>query len=121
MTEERVLKGVGVAPGIVIGRKYGGMGWSQTLYNGTVEMVSRGDASFMTIYAMGSCGELLERFASEEIKDRYLPRIVQGTTAVLEHALAAEILRGLRRGWGGETEKEKRQQQSESHGRLLRR
>ncbi|MHC4860496.1 MAG: acyl-CoA dehydrogenase family protein [Planctomycetota bacterium] len=67
--------------GIIIGRKYGGMGWSQTLYNGTVEMISRGDASFMTIYAMGSCGELLERFATDEIKEKYLPRIVHGGTA----------------------------------------
>jgi alkylation response protein AidB-like acyl-CoA dehydrogenase len=67
--------------GLVIGRRYGGMGRSQTLYNATVEMISRGDASFMTVYAMGSCGELLERFATPEIKEKYLPRIVQGATA----------------------------------------
>jgi alkylation response protein AidB-like acyl-CoA dehydrogenase len=69
--------------GLVIGRKYGGMGRSQLLYNAAVEIVSRGDPSFMTIFAMGSCGELLERFASEEVKDRCLPDIARGATAAM--------------------------------------
>ncbi len=69
--------------GLVIGREYGGLGLSQTLYNAGVELVSRGDAGFMTIFAMGSCGELLERFASEELKARCLPEIAAGATAAM--------------------------------------
>jgi alkylation response protein AidB-like acyl-CoA dehydrogenase len=69
--------------GLVIGREHGGMGLSQTLYNAGVELVSRGDAGFMTIFAMGSCGELLERFASEEIKADCLPNIAAGATAAM--------------------------------------
>jgi len=69
--------------GLVIGREHGGLGLSQTLYNAGVELVSRGDAGFMTIFAMGSCGELLERFASEELKARCLPAIAAGATAAM--------------------------------------
>ncbi len=69
--------------GLVIGREHGGMGLSQTLYNAGVEMVSRGDAGFMTIFAMGSCGELLERFGSEEIQAACLPNIAKGATAAM--------------------------------------
>jgi alkylation response protein AidB-like acyl-CoA dehydrogenase len=69
--------------GLVIGREYGGLGLSQTLYNAAVEMVSRGDAGFMTIFVMGSCGELLERFANEEIKERCLRNIAEGATAAM--------------------------------------
>ncbi len=83
-TEEQLRKFVELGlMGLALGRKYGGMGRSQTLYNGTVELVSRGDASFMTIYAMGSCGELLERFATQEIKEKYLPRFGEGATAAM--------------------------------------
>ncbi len=69
--------------GLAIGRRYGGMGRSQTLYNAAVEMVSRADAAFMTVFAMGSCGELLERFGSEELKQRCLPHIAKGATAAM--------------------------------------
>ena len=69
--------------GLGISRKHGGMGLSQTLYNAGVEMISRADASFMPIFAMGACGELLERFASEEIKAAVLPDIAAGATAAM--------------------------------------
>ena len=41
-------------------------------------MVSRADASLMTIFALQGCGEVVHRFGSEEVRQRFLPRLATG-------------------------------------------
>ena len=64
--------------GFTLPRRHGGMNLPMTLYTASVEMIARADAALMTLYALQGCGETLNRFGSDELKDRYLPAIASG-------------------------------------------
>jgi len=64
--------------GVTLPRKYGGMNLPVLAYTAAVEIISRADASLMTLFALQSCGETLRRFASTEVQERYLPRLCTG-------------------------------------------
>ena len=64
--------------GFTLPRKYGGLNMPTTMYSMAVEMVSRADAGFMTIFGLQDIAETIHSFASEEQKDRYLPRFCTG-------------------------------------------
>ncbi len=64
--------------GFCLERRYGGQHLPQTLYTASVEMVARGCASLMNLYALQGCGETIQAFASDELKQRWLPPIAAG-------------------------------------------
>ena len=65
--------------GLTTGTKYGGLGFPQTFYIAAIEMVSRADASLMNFFGLqGGIAETIEHFGSQELKDKYLPRMATG-------------------------------------------
>ena len=64
--------------GFCIERRFGGQNLPATLYTASVELVSRGCASLMNLYALQACGETIQRFGSEDLKRRFVPGIAAG-------------------------------------------
>ncbi len=64
--------------GLTLPRRFEGMGLSTSLYTAVVEMVSRGDASLMTLYALQSCGELLAEHAPADVAAEVVPALATG-------------------------------------------
>lgn len=65
--------------GMTIPRKYGGLGFPETVYTAAIEIVSQADASLMNFFGLqGGIAETIVEFASEELKDAYLPRMSTG-------------------------------------------
>ena len=64
--------------GFTLPRKYGGLNCPTTLYCMANELVSRADASLMTIFGLQDIAETLNSFADEDQKARYLPRFASG-------------------------------------------
>ena len=69
--------------GMSLPRKYGGLNFSIVPYVMAAELVSRADAGFSNIWGLQDCAETINEFASEEIKDEYLPRFNKGATAAM--------------------------------------
>lgn len=70
--------------GMTLPRKYAGLNFSILPFVMTAEMVARADASFSNIWSLQDCAETLHEFASEEIKDAFLPRFNSGSTAAMD-------------------------------------
>ena len=65
--------------GLSIKEKYGGFELPTLLGNIVLQMVSRADAGLMTILGLqGGVAEDIQKYASEELCQRYLPRFVAG-------------------------------------------
>ena len=64
--------------GFTLPRKYGGLNFPLTVYMMAVEIVSRADASFMTLYGLQEIAETINQFASPELKEQYLPKMASG-------------------------------------------
>lgn len=64
---------------LVLGPEYGGYGLPYLLNTAYLEMLARADASLMTIVGLqaGVAGDI-QRYGSEEIRRRYLPRFARG-------------------------------------------
>ena len=61
-----------------LGRKYGGLMFPCTSQSIISEILSQGDASFAVTLGCFNISAMVERYASEEIKDKYLPRVSSG-------------------------------------------
>lgn len=70
--------------GIKQRRKYHGLNMPGTVTTMAGEIVARADVGFATIWMLQDCADTIEDFASEEIKDKYLPRIYQGATCSMD-------------------------------------
>ncbi|MCX6231459.1 MAG: acyl-CoA dehydrogenase family protein [Bacteroidetes bacterium] len=71
--------------GISLPRKYGGLNFSFVPYVMSAELVARADAGFANIWGLQDCAETLHEFASDEIKDEFLPRFNRdGATAAMD-------------------------------------
>ncbi len=70
--------------GMSLPRQYGGLNFSMIPYVMAAEIVSRADAGFANIWGLQDCAETIHEFASEEIKNEYLPRFPQGATAAMD-------------------------------------
>lgn len=70
--------------GMSLPRQYGGLNFSMVPYVMAAELVSRADAGFANIWGLQDCAETIYEFASEEIKDEFLPRINQGATCSMD-------------------------------------
>ena len=69
--------------GMSLPRKYGGLNFPVVPYVMAAEIVSRADAGFANIWGLQDCAETLHEFASDEIKDEYLPLFHKGATAAM--------------------------------------
>ena len=64
--------------GFTLPRRYGGLNLPTILYSSAIEMVSRADAALMTIFGLQDIAETINSFASEDQKQRYLPKFCSG-------------------------------------------
>ncbi len=65
--------------GMTIPRRYGGLQFPETVYTAAIEIISQADASLMNFFGLqGGIAETIAQFASEELKERYLPRMSTG-------------------------------------------
>lgn len=64
--------------GVMLPRRYGGLNCPVTIYTMMTEMVSRADASLQNLFGLQDIAETLNRFASDDQKQRYLPRFSSG-------------------------------------------
>ncbi|MDL2227439.1 acyl-CoA dehydrogenase family protein [Odoribacter sp. OttesenSCG-928-L07] len=70
--------------GIALPRKYGGLNLSIVPYVMAAEIVSRADAAFANIWGLQDCAETILEFASEDQKERFLPRVCAGETMAMD-------------------------------------
>ncbi len=69
--------------GMSLPRKYDGLNFPVVPYVMAAEIVSRADAGFANIWGLQDCAETIHEFASEDIKDKYLPLFHKGATAAM--------------------------------------
>ncbi len=70
--------------GMTLPRKYDGLNFPLVCFVMANEMVARGDAGFENIWGLQDCAETLNEFASEEIKQKYLPWVSEGATCAMD-------------------------------------
>jgi len=77
---DRAIKLLGQAQvmGFTLPYRFGGLNCPALIYSMTNEMISRADASLMNIYGLQGIAETINAFATEEIKQHYLPRMASG-------------------------------------------
>jgi len=69
--------------GMSLPRKYGGLNFPLAAFTMSAELVARADAGFENIWGLQDCAETIHEFASEELKDEFLPRFNKGATAAM--------------------------------------
>jgi alkylation response protein AidB-like acyl-CoA dehydrogenase len=68
---------------LTVPEKYGGTGFGATLQNTVMERFSRADASTSLYHALqGTAVEMMKKYASEELKEKYFPKIAKGEQLV---------------------------------------
>jgi len=70
--------------GIDMPRRLGGLNFPVTPYIIAADIVSRADAAFENLWGLQDCAETIYEFASEEQKQRYIPRICLGETMSMD-------------------------------------
>ncbi len=64
--------------GFTLPYRYGGLNFPNLLYSMATEIISRADASLMNIFGLQGIAETINSFASEELKQQYLPPFAEG-------------------------------------------
>ncbi len=64
--------------GAMLERRFGGLAMPVSVNNIIVEMISQADASLMNLYGLQDIAVTLQKFGSEEQKQRVLPRFAKG-------------------------------------------
>jgi 3-(methylthio)propanoyl-CoA dehydrogenase len=70
--------------GITLPREYEGLNFCMVPYTMIADIVSRADASFVNIWGLQDCAETIHEFASQEQKNKYLPRVSRGATMAMD-------------------------------------
>lgn len=70
--------------GFALPREYNGLNMPHIPYVMSGEIVSRADAGFANIWGLQDCAETILEFASDEIKEEFLPRFNKGATAAMD-------------------------------------
>ncbi len=70
--------------GLTLPRKYNGLNAPLVTFVMANEMVSRADAGFENIWGLQDCAETLNEFASDEIKEHFLPWVSEGATCAMD-------------------------------------
>ncbi len=66
--------------GFTLPHRFGGLNFPSLVYTMAIEVVSRADAALMNIFGLQGMAETINAFASEEIKQEYLPDMAAGKT-----------------------------------------
>ncbi len=64
--------------GFTLPYRFSGLNFPNLIYSIATEMISRADASLMNIFGLQGIAETIEAFASEELKQEYLPPFADG-------------------------------------------
>lgn len=64
--------------GMTLPRRFGGLNLPKTIYSIATEIVSRADAALMNIFGLQEIADTINKFGTEEQKQRYLPRFGRG-------------------------------------------
>jgi alkylation response protein AidB-like acyl-CoA dehydrogenase len=64
--------------GFTLPYRFGGLNFPNLLYSMATEIISRADASLMNIFGLQGIAETINAFASEELKQEYLPPFAEG-------------------------------------------
>ena len=64
--------------GFTLPHRFGGLNFPNLIYSMAIEIVSRADAALMNIFGLQGIAETINAFASEEIKQEYLPDFAAG-------------------------------------------
>jgi len=64
--------------GFTLPYRFGGLNFPNLVYSMAIEIVSRADASLMNIFGLQGIAETINAFASEQIKQKYLPAFAAG-------------------------------------------
>jgi len=64
--------------GFTLPHRFGGLNFPNLTYSIATEIISRADASLMNVFGLQGIAETINAFASEEIKQEYLPPFVEG-------------------------------------------
>ncbi len=70
--------------GMSLPYKYDGLNFPIVPYIMAADIVSRADAGFVNIWGLQDCAETINEFASEEQKEKYLPRVCKGDTMAMD-------------------------------------
>ncbi len=70
--------------GLTLPRRYDGLNFPLVCFVMANEMVARADAGFENIWGLQDCAETLNEFASEEIKQKFLPWVSAGATCAMD-------------------------------------
>ncbi len=64
--------------GFILPYRYGGLNCPAIIYAMAIEIVSRADTSLMNLFGLQGIGQTIDAFASDALKDDYLPRFAKG-------------------------------------------
>ena len=64
--------------GFTLPHRFGGLNFPNIVYSMAIEILSRADAALMNIFGLQGIAETINAFASEEIKQKYLPEFSAG-------------------------------------------
>ncbi len=70
--------------GMSLPYRYDGLNFPIVPYIMAADIVSRADAGFVNIWGLQDCAETINEFASEEQKEKYLPRVSAGDTMAMD-------------------------------------
>ncbi|MDO5572234.1 MAG: Acyl-CoA dehydrogenase C-terminal domain-containing protein [Bacteroidales bacterium] len=70
--------------GMAMPRRYNGLNFPIVPYIMAADIVSRADAGFENLWGLQDCAETLYEFASEEQRQRFIPRICNGETMSMD-------------------------------------
>ena len=70
--------------GVSMPRRYGGLNLPMVVFSMMSEVISASDAGFQNIWSLQSCIDTLYEFASEEQRQRYIPRVCAGETMSMD-------------------------------------
>ncbi|MGB2866408.1 MAG: acyl-CoA dehydrogenase family protein [Sedimentisphaerales bacterium] len=64
--------------GFILPHRFGGLNFPNIIYSMAIEILSRADAALMNIFGLQGIAETINAFASEEIRQQYLPDFAAG-------------------------------------------
>ena len=70
--------------GMAMPRRLGGLNFPITPYIMAADIVSRADTGFENLWGLQDCAETLYEFASEDQKQRFIPRVCKGETMSMD-------------------------------------
>ena len=70
--------------GMTLARRFGGLNMPRVVAVMAAEIIARADVGFATIWGLQDCADTIQQFASEELKQKFLPRIQDGATCSMD-------------------------------------